>query len=69
MKKIFIAIVLLLALFQSSSVLAQDLFKTQDLSTIKVDYLSDADITKIKAQLQSNSSSRTYGFVEGYACE
>ena len=57
MKKIFIAIVLLLALFQSSSVLAQDLFKTQDLSTIKVDYLSDADITKIKAQLQSNNVS------------
>ncbi|WP_367757288.1 SLBB domain-containing protein [Flavobacterium sp. WC2430] len=57
MKKIFIAIVLLLALFQSSSLVAQDLFKAQDLSTIKVDYLSDSDIAKIKAQLQSNNVS------------
>ncbi|WP_369765664.1 SLBB domain-containing protein [Flavobacterium sp. WC2429] len=57
MKKIFIAIVLLLALFQSSTVLAQDLFKMTDLSTIKVDYLSDADVAKIKGQLQSNNVS------------
>lgn len=57
MKKIFIAIVLLVALFQSSAVQAQDLFKAQDLSTIKVDYLSDADIAKIKTQLQSNNVS------------
>ena len=57
MKKIFIAIVLLLALFQSSAVIAQDLFKTTDLSTLKVDYLSDSDIAKIKGQLQSNNIS------------
>ena len=57
MKKIFIAIVLLLALFQSSAVMAQDLFKTTDLSTLKVDYLSDSDIAKIKGQLQSNNIS------------
>lgn len=57
MKKIFIAFVLLLALFQSSTIVAQDLFKTTDLSTLKVDYLSDSDIAKIKGQLQSNNIS------------
>ncbi|WP_367773623.1 SLBB domain-containing protein [Flavobacterium sp. WC2421] len=57
MKKIFIAIVLLLALFESSTVVAQDLLKSTDLSTIKVDYLSDSDISKIKVQLQSNNVS------------
>lgn len=47
--------VLLLALFQSSSLVAQDLLKSTDLSTLKVDYLSDSDIAKIKAQLLSNN--------------
>ncbi|GGA63374.1 capsule polysaccharide transporter [Flavobacterium palustre] len=34
---------------------AQDILKSNDLSTVKVDYLSDTDIAKIKAQLQSNN--------------
>ena len=55
MKKIITVIVLLVALFQSSTATAQDLLKSTDLSTLKVDYLSDSDISKIKAQLQSNN--------------
>jgi hypothetical protein len=31
------------------------LVKSTDLSTLKVDYLSDSDISKIKTQLQSNN--------------
>jgi hypothetical protein len=42
---------LLLALLQSSTLVAQDLLKSTDLRTLKVDYLSDSDIAKIKAQL------------------
>ncbi|MEZ7505852.1 SLBB domain-containing protein [Flavobacterium sp. Arc2] len=55
MKKILIVAVMLLALFQSSTLVAQDLLKSNDLSTLKVDYLSDADIAKIESQLQSNN--------------
>ncbi|TDE41752.1 sugar transporter [Flavobacterium rhamnosiphilum] len=55
MKKIITAVLLLFALFQSSQVLAQDLLKSSDLSTLKVDYLSDSDIAKIKAQLLTNN--------------
>ena len=55
MRKIIIAVVFFIALFQSSTVLAQDLLKSTDLSTLKVDYLSDSDIAKIKAQLQTNN--------------
>lgn len=55
MKKIITAIVLFVALFQSSSLMAQDILKGNDLSTVRVDYLSDGDIAKIKAQLQSNN--------------
>jgi len=47
---------LLFVLLQSGIVLAQDLFKGSDLSTLKVDYLSDTDITKIKTQLQANNA-------------
>ena len=56
MKKIIIAILLVFAFFQSEAVMAQDLLKGTDLSTVKVDYLSDSDIAKIKAQLQSNNT-------------
>ncbi len=56
MKKFIIAICLLFAFFQSESITAQDLLKSNDLSTIKVDYLSDADIAKIKSQLQNNKT-------------
>ena len=55
MRKIFTAIILFVALFQSSTMLGQDLLKSTDLSTLKVDYLSDSDIAKIKSQLQSNN--------------
>lgn len=34
---------------------AQDVIKSKDLSTINVDYLSDADLAKISAQLKSNN--------------
>ncbi len=47
---------ILFALFQTGNVVAQDLLKGTDLSTLKVDYLSDSDIAKIKAQLQSNNT-------------
>lgn len=57
MKKIIIAVVLFVALFQSSTLMAQDLLKSTDLSTLKVDYLSDSDIAKIKTQLQTNNVS------------
>ena len=54
MKKLITAIVLLIALFQSSSLVAQDILKGNDLSTVRVDNLSDGDIAKVKAQLQNN---------------
>lgn len=56
MKKIVVVALMLLALFQSSTLVAQDLLKSGDLSTIKVDNLSDAEIAKIKTQLQSNNT-------------
>jgi len=55
MKKIITVVVLLMALFQGSSLMAQDILKANDLSTVKVDYLSDSDIAKIKSQLQTNN--------------
>ncbi|WP_310559536.1 SLBB domain-containing protein [Flavobacterium sp.] len=56
MKKIIIVIFLIFAFFQSEAIRAQDLLKSTDLSTVKVDYLSDGDIAKIKSQLQSNNT-------------
>ncbi|TDD98375.1 SLBB domain-containing protein [Flavobacterium cellulosilyticum] len=56
MRKIFTVILLLLVFFQSGIIQAQDLLKSTDLSTLKVDYLSDSDIAKIKLQLQSNNA-------------
>jgi len=40
-------------LFITESIRAQDLLKGKDLSTVKVDLLSDADIAKLKTQLTS----------------
>lgn len=54
MRKIITIIILFVALFQSFSLMAQDILKGNDLSTVRVDYLSDGDIAKIKAQLESN---------------
>ena len=56
MRKIITTVLLLFVLLQSGTVLAQDLFKGSDLSTLKVDYLSDSDIAKIKTQLQTNNT-------------
>jgi protein involved in polysaccharide export with SLBB domain len=56
MRKIITTILLLFVLFQSGTLKAQDLLKGTDLSTIKVDYLSDSDIAKIKTQLQANNT-------------
>lgn len=57
MKKIFIILVLFVAFFNTSSIIAQDILKSSDLSTIQVDKLSDNDIQKIKAQLKSKDMS------------
>jgi protein involved in polysaccharide export with SLBB domain len=57
MKKIFVSILLVIAFFQTNESFAQDLLKGSDLSTVKVDYLSDGDITKVKNQLLSNNVS------------
>ena len=56
MRKIITTVLLLFILLQSGTLLAQDLFKGSDLSTLKVDYLSDSDIAKIKTQLQTNNT-------------
>ena len=55
MKKILFVFVFVLGAFNTPFLLAQDLLKSQDLSTLKVDYLTDADIAKIKGQLQANN--------------
>ena len=54
MKKLLSLALLFFALMQSSQMAAQDLMKAQDLSTLKVDYLSDADLAKIRTQLETN---------------
>jgi protein involved in polysaccharide export with SLBB domain len=54
MKKLLSIAFLFFALLQSSNIVAQDLMKAQDLSTVKVDYLSDADLAKIRTQLETN---------------
>ena len=55
MKKFITVLILFVALLQSSAIMAQDLLKSTDLSTLKVDNLSDSDVLKIKSQLQSNN--------------
>jgi protein involved in polysaccharide export with SLBB domain len=57
MRKIITAFLLFFALFQSGTMIAQDLLRSTDLSTLKVDYLSEADLAKIKTQLQANNTS------------
>ena len=54
MKKILIVTFLVFAFFQVSTMKAQDLLKGNDLSTLKVDYLSDSDVAKIRTQLETN---------------
>lgn len=54
MKKIISVAFFCLAFLQSFQMFSQDIMKAQDLSTLKVDYLSDSDLAKIKTQLESN---------------
>lgn len=53
MKKITAVLVLLFTFFVSLNISAQDILQSKDLSTVKVDYLSDSDINKIKNQLDA----------------
>jgi protein involved in polysaccharide export with SLBB domain len=55
MKNFIIIFTIFLALFYSPASVAQDLLRSSDLSTLKVDYLSDSDIVKIKTQLEANN--------------
>ena len=56
MKKITYVLTLIFILLLSFNVNAQDILKSKDLSTVKVDYLSDDDLAKISAQLKSNNA-------------
>ncbi|MEP6930522.1 MAG: SLBB domain-containing protein [Flavobacterium sp.] len=56
MKKITYVIILFFILLSSINVNAQDILRSKDLSTVKVDYLSDDDLAKISAQLKSNNT-------------
>ncbi|WP_017494990.1 SLBB domain-containing protein [Flavobacterium sp. WG21] len=56
MKKILYVLALFFILLASFNVNAQDIIKSKDLSTVKVDYLSDDEIGKIVAQLKSNNA-------------
>ncbi len=55
MRKLIPLFLVLLSFFPSFNLKAQDLFSATDLSTVKVDYLTDADISKIRTQLQVNN--------------
>ncbi|MES2239769.1 MAG: SLBB domain-containing protein [Bacteroidota bacterium] len=55
MKKITCVLILSFTLLISFGVKAQDVMTSKDLSTINVDYLSDADLAKISAQLKTNN--------------
>jgi protein involved in polysaccharide export with SLBB domain len=56
MKKIIYVLTLFFTLLISFNASAQDILKSKDLSTVKVDYLSDDDLAKISAQLKSNNA-------------
>ncbi|MDA6068789.1 SLBB domain-containing protein [Flavobacterium sp. AC] len=56
MKKITYVLTLLFIFVVSFNANAQDILKSKDLSTVKVDYLSDDDLAKISAQLKSNNA-------------
>ena len=57
MKKFLLAIVIVL--FTISGIKAQEFLKSKDLSTFKVDMLTDEDILKYKQQLQQSGISET----------
>ncbi|MEP6804373.1 MAG: SLBB domain-containing protein [Flavobacterium sp.] len=56
MKKIIYVLSLFFILLMSFNANAQDIIKSKDLSTVKVDYLSDDEIAKIISQLKSNNA-------------
>ncbi|KIO54178.1 SLBB domain-containing protein [Flavobacterium hibernum] len=56
MKKITYILTLFFILLLSFNANAQDILKSKDLSTVKVDYLSDDDLAKISTQLKSNNT-------------
>jgi len=56
MKKITYVLILFFTLLISFQVSAQDILKGKDLSSVKVDYLSDDDLAKISSQLKSNNA-------------
>ncbi|EJG01867.1 SLBB domain-containing protein [Flavobacterium sp. F52] len=55
MKKIIYVLTLFFTLITFNAT-AQDIMRSKDLSTVKVDYLSDDDLAKISAQLKSNNA-------------
>lgn len=55
MKNLIGSILLIVTFFQTTIIQAQDLWKENDISAVKVDNLSDADVAKIKVQLESNN--------------
>lgn len=55
MRRVVPAVLLAFAIFFSSALQAQDLMTAKDLSTLKVDNLSENEISKIKTQLQFNN--------------
>jgi protein involved in polysaccharide export with SLBB domain len=65
MKKVIYVIVLFFILHLSSNVYAQDIIKSKDLSTVRVDYLSDDEVGQIISQLKNNNT--TINEVEGVA--
>ncbi|KIQ18703.1 sugar transporter [Flavobacterium sp. MEB061] len=56
MKKLIYVLTLFFILLMSFNANAQDIIKSKDLSTVKVDYLSDDEIARIISQLKSNSA-------------
>jgi protein involved in polysaccharide export with SLBB domain len=56
MKKITYVLTMFFVLLTSLTINAQDILKSKDLSSIKVDYLSDDDLAKISDQLKSNNA-------------
>ena len=56
-KKTITMFLIIFTLLQTSNSIAQDILRGNDLSSVKVDELSDADILKIKEQLQAQNIS------------
>ena len=55
MKKIISICFITIAIFQTNSIVAQDLLQAKDVSSVNVDNLSEADLAKVQAQLKTNN--------------